>query len=168
MAKIPVKTWHEFEGERVFVAYNLHACRVGRDPKPGEACFTLRYKPGGKVQAHLTDITLADIRPKLLPGTLKRIRDQGTREVCCYIEGTVVSPSRAKTQGPLRRASFNPFKADHFYLTDTGEALQQASYALFSGRGMHVLGLGGVQPNPSPPLDVPMVDVRKLKAKLLR
>jgi hypothetical protein len=134
---IPIKSWREFEGEHVYVAYNLHTCRVGSPLQPGEACFTLRYKPGGKVQAHLTEISLSDITPKILPGTLQSIRRQGSRQVCCYIEGTVVNPKHV--QGRKVQASFNPFEGDTFYLTGSGADLVHADYAVFEDRTMYVI-----------------------------
>ncbi len=148
---IPLKSWQEFKGERVYVAYNLHACRVGSTPKPGEACFTLRYKPGGKVQAHLTEISLADITPKILPGTLQAIQRKGSRQVCCYIEGTVVNPQHVK--GRKVQASFNPFEGETFYLKGTEADLVHADYAIFENRTMFVVRPNrkvARAPNPTP------------------
>lgn len=162
---IPIKSWREFEGEYVYVAYNLHACRVGSTPKRGEACFTLRYKPGGKVQAHITKISLEDITPKILPGTLQAIRDKGSRQVCCYIAGTVVNPNSVK--GRKVQASFNPFEGDMFYLTSSEADLVHADYAVFNNRTMSVVRPNAKRQRAANPAHAPVrVPVGSLVSRL--
>ena len=139
--KIPELTSREFAekyaGTRVAVAFNLHKAR-GTEPTPGEFIFTVREKAGGKVLAHVDEIALEHVTPKILPGSLRRIKERGVREVCCYLMGTVVRPKDVPPRG-RKSLRFNPFKADCFTVDD-GRCLEAAQFVLFTG-GRRTLGV---------------------------
>jgi hypothetical protein len=131
----------------VAVAFNLHKAR-GTEPTPGEFIFTVREKPGGKVLAHVDEIALEHVAPKILPGSLRRIKERGVREVCCYLVGSVVRPKDVPTRG-RRSLRFNPFKADCF-TADDGRCLEGAQFVLFTG-GRRTLGVKVVLEGKSKP-----------------
>jgi hypothetical protein len=144
--KIPELTSREFAekyagsirlGMRVAVAFNLHKAR-GTEATPGEFIFTVREKAGGKVLAHVDEIALEHVEPKILPGSLRRIKERGVREVCCYLVGTVARPGEVPARGRVR-LRFNPFKADCFTVDD-GRCLEAAQFVLFTG-GRRTLGV---------------------------
>lgn len=157
--KIPIKKGTDFVGERVIVAYNLNRCHVGSPAKPGEACFTVRDKPGGRVRAYVRTISLEDVRPRILPASLKRIQRTGLREVCCYLEGTVVGPSAVR--GRLVRARFNPFRSPCFHTAGSTRCWTRASYAVFKDRTMQV-----VAPEYGRAKNGPFDDLDALRAEL--
>lgn len=135
--KIPVRRGTDFLDQRMVVAYNLNLCRPGRPSRPGEACFTVRPKPGGPVTAYVRSMALRDVRPRILPAALERIRRTRQREVCCYIEGTVIRPEAV--QGELVPVRFNPFRSPCFHTSQSPRCWSTARYALFEGRRMYVV-----------------------------
>jgi hypothetical protein len=156
--KIPELHGSEFVGMRVAVAFNLHKAR-GTDPQPGEFIYTVREKAGGKVLAHVDEIALVDVTPKILPGSLRRIKERKVREVCCYLTGTVVRPAEVPKRG-RKPVLFNPFKADCFTAKD-GRCVWSAEYVLFtSGRKTLGVRLGFDEP------ELPKGPRRKRKPKL--
>lgn len=135
--KIPELHGSEFVGMRVAVAFNLHKAR-STEPKPGEFIYTVREKAGGKVLAHVDEIALVDVTPKILPGSLRRIKERKVREVCCYLTGTVVRPAEVPKRG-RKAISFNPFKADCFTVASS-RCVQAAEYVIFT-EGRKTLGV---------------------------
>jgi hypothetical protein len=135
--KIPELHGSEFIGMRVAVAFNLHKAR-STEPQPGEFIYTVREKAGGKVLAHVDEIALVDVTPKILPGSLRRIKERKVREVCCYLVGTVVRPAEVPKRG-RQTIRFNPFKADCFTAKD-GRCVWSAEYVLFT-EGRRTLGV---------------------------
>lgn len=119
-------------GEHVSVHYNLNKCRPGKPPKEGETCFVVKDKPSGKVKGYVKSIALEDVETVVRAGTLARIRKRETREVCCFIRGTVVRESAVR--GELLEGAFNPFRDACFYVRESGMCVDTARFAVFEGR----------------------------------
>jgi hypothetical protein len=131
----------EVVGEHVRVHYNLHRCKRGRDPKPGESCWVVKTKRGGKwlVAGYVEGILLEDVTFKVSKAGVKRIRRTGDREVIAWFEGIVADANskhmkRAIGGGDWEGVGFNPFEGDSFYLYDSDEEVEYAPLAYVSGR----------------------------------
>lgn len=102
-------------GTRVSVHYNLHRCRAGGDPAPGERCFVVRAGgPSGRVAGYTGAFELADAKLVVQPGGLRRVRQTGQRAVMAYYVGRLVAldaPDDASAWTPL---AFNPFRDESF------------------------------------------------------
>ena len=145
--KIPEMHGDEFAGMHVAVAFNLHKAK--KDPEQGEYIFTVREKAGGKVLAHVSEIALKDVTPKVLAGTLRAIKKKKVRGVCCYLVGTVVPASKVPKTG-RKKIHFNPYRADCFTIGKTGPCLDSARYVLMT-EGRTTVGVGAVpERNPRP------------------
>lgn len=129
-------------GQRVAVAYNLNNCRIGKPPKLGEVCYSVRPlrksgTPGSPVLGWVPSIVLKDAVPYISEATLRAIRTKVVRSVCCYVIGTVVAKAGPGRQQP---AGFNPYKASCFYVRSPMECLERARFAIFKARTMWVVG----------------------------
>lgn len=132
------------EGKRVTVHYNLTKCKPGRDPKPGETCFVIRDKPGGKTIGYTVKVALKDVEPVIYPKTIARIRKKTSttgrpqREVCCFLRGTIIPASQVK--GKKEVGSFNPFTSPCFYLRSNKRCVDSAKFAVLDGRTLSFVG----------------------------
>ncbi len=142
-------TGAEFDGQRVVVAYNLHNCRVDREPRPGELCFTVRPSVSGRVLAHVDEILLEDVEFLVRESGLKRVRERGVREVFAFASGTARDPRRAARSGQLGSFSswegiaFNPFRDRSFVLRrDRSKPVWRADWVYFRDRRGIAKGVG--------------------------
>lgn len=127
----------EIYGKKVRVHYNLHRCPRGRDPAPGEACWVVSTKQGGawKVAGYVPSLLIADAEFQVSRPGVGRIRDQQARSVVAWIVGTAKDPGSASARDSgWAGVGFNPFKADHFYLYESGEEIEHAALVYVSGR----------------------------------
>lgn len=85
--------------------------------------------PAGRVEAHVSDITLAGVEFRVQPAGLARVRATGRRAVCAYAVGTVRAVSTGPDTAGLARVAFNPHKADTF--TCDGEPVWHAPLVIF-------------------------------------
>jgi hypothetical protein len=124
-------------GQRVTVHYNLHRCRCGGDPRPGESCFVL--KRGGvssRVAGYARTFELRDARLVVQAGGLRRVREQQSRAVMAYYVGTLVAIDGDVDPAGLTALAFNPFSDDTFVeLDDRSAAVTEAQAVV--GRGRH-------------------------------
>lgn len=107
----------ELVGKKVSIHYNLHRCKAGGDPAPGESCFVV--KEGGmssRVSGYCHTFILRDVRLVVQPGGLKRVREEGRRSVMAYYVGTLVAVDVPILDEGLEPLAFNPFKDDSFVL----------------------------------------------------
>lgn len=127
----------EIYGKKVRVHYNLHRCPRGRDPAPGEACWVVSTKQGGawKVAGYVPSLLIADAEFQVSRPGVGRIRDQQARSVVAWIVGTAKDPGSASARDSgWAGVGFNPFKADHFYLYESGKEIDHAALVYVSGR----------------------------------
>jgi hypothetical protein len=124
-------------GKKVRVHYNLHRCPRGRDPAPGEACWVVSTKVDGawKVAGYVPSLLIADAEFQVSKPGVVRIREQQSRSVVAWIVGTAKDPGSASAHDSgWTGVGFNPFKSDHFYLYESGKAIEHAPLVYVSGR----------------------------------
>jgi len=124
-------------GSRVSIHYNLHRCRAGGDPAPGESCFVV--KAGGmsnRVSGYACTFVLNDASLVVQPGGLRRIRQEGVRSVMAYYAGllTAVDSPVHPVVPWMHEVAFNPFRDDSFVLRCNRNPIHHARYMLGAGR----------------------------------
>lgn len=127
----------EIYGKKVRVHYNLHRCPRGRDPGLDEACWVVSTKQGGtwKVAGYVPSLLIADAEFQVSKPGVGRIREQQARSVVAWIVGTAKDPGSASARDTgWAGVGFNPFKADHFYLYESGKEIEHAALVYVSGR----------------------------------
>jgi len=136
----------DLAGQRVALAINLHRCRPGKSIPKGAACFSVRAKPrsSSKVLGYADRLVLKDVEFVVNERSLDRIQGRGTREVCCFVVGTVVRPRAPELKGacacdwtPIK---FNPFRAPCF-TTPEGKCAVSARYAAMVGKSVAAEGV---------------------------
>lgn len=136
----------DLAGQRVALAINLHRCRPGKSIPKGAACFSVRAKPrsSSKVLGYAERLVLKDVEFVVNERSLDRIQGRGTREVCCFVVGTVVRPRAPELKGacacdwtPIK---FNPFRAPCF-TTPEGKCAVSARYAAMVGKSVAAEGV---------------------------
>jgi hypothetical protein len=115
-------------GQQVRVHYNLN--RSG---------FSVISRATGRVVAHVSDITLTDVRLRVQPAALARIRAERRHAVCAYAIGTVAHVNTAPPLAGRCRVMFNPYGAGTFTCCD-GEPVYAAAEVIFAERA------GWIQP----------------------
>lgn len=109
---IPVVPFSHFAGSIVACAYNLNQCRPGKEPKPGEACWSVRVAPAGidtveqavdyfskagklgaPVSAYTEGVLLRDVGFSVHSPVLRRVQTQGTKDVFAFAVGRAVNTS---------------------------------------------------------------------------
>lgn len=108
-------------GVRVHVYRNLH--------RPG---VTWSVRAGGRVVAHVRDLTVADVAFRVQPAGQRRARASGQRNVHAYVVGTVTPTVDGRC---WREGRYDPFRTDTF-VDDTGSPLHTAALARFDGHGL--------------------------------
>lgn len=145
----PVLEQLDLAGERVALAINLHRCRPSKPVPPGAACFSVRRKPSStsKVLGYLADVVLSDVEFVVNRKSLERIQKKKSREVCCFIVGTVTRPRdpAVSTTATARHESwqairFNPFRAPCF-TTARGNCAVAAELAALRGKEVVAYGV---------------------------
>ena len=143
---LPVLEQLDLAGERVALAINLHRCRAGKPIPAGAACFSVRDKPssGSKVRGYLHGATLRDVEFVVNQRSLERIQKKESREVCCFVVGTVVRPRCAEI-GRTKPAKwvpirFNPFRAPCFTRPD-GKCAVSAELAVLAKKEVAAYGV---------------------------
>ncbi len=143
---LPVLEQLDLAGERVALAINLHRCRPSKPIPPGAACFSVRKKPssGSKVLGYLRDVVLTDVEFVVNAKSLERIQKKKSREVCCFVVGTVVRPraprAMSTTATSWQPVSFNPFRAPCF-TTAQGACAVSAELAALRGKEVSAYGV---------------------------
>jgi hypothetical protein len=136
----------DLAGRRVALAINLHRCRPGKPIPEGAACFSVREKPrsSSKVLGYAERLVLKDVEFVVNERSLERIERRGTREVCCFVVGTVLRPRAAELKGACAcdwtPIHFNPFRAPCF-TTPRGKCAVSARYAAMVGKSVAAEGV---------------------------
>lgn len=122
---VPVKT-------EVKAYYNLHKHLFSFVALEGE------YK--GKVVGHAESLTLIDVNFKVSKAGRERVLKEQRKNVHAFVTGKLCdseSPERLpkvieiiEKQGLGTWVSYNPYKADHFYSTKTGERVDSGSIVM--------------------------------------
>ena len=127
------------------MALNLRRCRNDQPVHKGEACFSVRAKPesGSKVLAYVPEIWLEDVSFFVRASPLRRIQETGTRGVCCFVVGTVISKRSPKV---LERKGWSAVRVDVFdegcfYRASTGACVRTAKFARIRERSIQAFGL---------------------------
>lgn len=114
-------TGSDLTGRRLRVHVNLH-----------RGDFSIVVPGTGRVIGHAADVTMTGVTFRVRPGGLRRIREQGHREVCAYAIGTVTAADTGPDVAGMARITFNPYRADTF--TCDGQPVTQAAEVVFAGR----------------------------------
>jgi len=127
----------------VAVAYNRHRCLAKHPVQPGEHCYPIRFKAtsGSKVQGYADRLWLTDVSFFVSPSGLRKIRETGSRTVCCFVVGKVLAtrPRKAKKHD-WKKVRFDPFDKRGFYEVSSGRLLRGAKYARLEKRETYVMG----------------------------
>lgn len=125
----------ELDGSRLAFAFNLNKCVRAKHPAPDEPCFSVRAKPrsGSRVLGYIRRALLHDVIYWVDPRSRQRILDKGAREVCCYVVGTVVDSTSARSADTLgadgwSALGFNPFKKGCFFDRATDVCLRASRW----------------------------------------
>lgn len=138
------------QGRRVAVAYNLHRCRRDQPRRRREACFSLRNKPSSssKVLGYREEVWLEDAIFFVRPAAVKRIQESGTRNVCCYVVGTLMGsrPRRLVRKTGWSAVRLDVFDEGCFYRASTGACVHSAKFVHLHERSIRALGLKNGEP----------------------
>jgi len=114
---------------RVEVYKNLH-----------NGLMSVRHK--GRVITHESTVLIKDPEFVVQPAGRERVVREGRKNVHAFVRGDLVGFSLANTQmtgfddDELRKVSYNPYKAAHFYDKDTDQPVYNASEALVTTQGV--------------------------------
>jgi hypothetical protein len=109
-------------GLRVRVYRNLH-----------NGLYSVQHR--GRVIAHVAELTLAGATFTVQPAGRAKVVATRKKLVHAFVNGTVVAPL-----GPTltQRVSYNPYKAGHFVLSATNEAVLAAPFASVTGSAVFI------------------------------
>jgi hypothetical protein len=136
----------DLAGRKVALAINLHRCRPGKPIPDGAACFSVREKPrsSSKVLGYVDRVVLKDVKFVVNERSLERIQNRGTREVCCFVVGTVMRPRAPELKGACAcewtPIHFNPFRSPCF-TTPKGKCAVSARYAAMVDKAVAAEGV---------------------------
>lgn len=136
----------DLAGRTVALAINLHRCRPGKPIPEGAACFSVREKPrsSSKVLGYVDRVVLKDVKFVVNERSLERIQNRGTREVCCFVVGTVMRPRAPELEGACAcdwtPIHFNPFRSPCF-TTPKGKCAVSARYAAMVDKAVAAEGV---------------------------
>lgn len=109
-------------------------------------CTSLRAITGperGRVTAKADAIVLEAVAFRVNTGGLRRVREEGVRQVHAYARGRVVSDDVAAVRDhpDAVRVRYNPFLFDHFVRADTQAPLAGADRLAIEGKAAYAIGL---------------------------
>lgn len=116
---------------RVFVYWNLH--------KGLWSVKALEGPDKGRVIKRAATVLLGGAEGRVSEAGRQRVLREKRKNVHAGIVGRLVhaSDEPLETAGSLR-VSYNPYKGDHFYYSDTGEAYEGSAWALLQDKGVWV------------------------------
>lgn len=89
-------------------------------------------KYNGKVIAHMDELVLKDCVFRVQKAGRARVLKEKRKNVHAYIKGTIVYDGALVD---AHDATYNPYKADHFFLKKSKKRLDNADYVLFNCNG---------------------------------
>jgi hypothetical protein len=114
------------DGVSVDVYRNLH-----------KNTWSIRSRTTGRVVGHSDNVLVRAAKFVVQPAGRKRVLQDKRKNVHAFVRG-VVSPLPGVTtfETPCDvQVKYNPYKADHFYEVETGEAVEQASVVVLDTQG---------------------------------
>lgn len=113
---------------RVFVYRNLH-----------KGCFSLKSTKTGLVVGRYASIAIQDAEFVVQKAGREKVLKEKRKNVHAGVRGKIelVSDLDAQVHG-LVEVYYNPYKADHFYIKDTGERIDKAKWVLLTDNKVYV------------------------------
>lgn len=109
-------------------------------------CTSLKALTGpekGRVTAKADQVLLRDVTFRVLPGGLRRCREEGVRNVHAYARGTVVACDVAAVRDhpDAIRVRYNPYAWDTFVRADTEQPVRTADAFAVEGKTAWAVGV---------------------------
>jgi hypothetical protein len=91
----------------------------------------------GRVVGHVPQLGLHDVKFVVSQAGRARVIREEKKNVHAFAVGIPVSPWQIHSlaAGPLRQLSYNPYKAGHFVVRDTGAKIDAAGLVVFNDAG---------------------------------
>ena len=112
--------------QRVDVYRNLH-----------KSTWSIRDRTTGLVVGHASSVLVRDATFVVQPAGRRRAMAEGRKNVHAFVRGTIDPLPRVTTfEAPCStRVSYNPYKAGHFVVAGTGEAVTGAPIVVLDSTG---------------------------------
>ena len=122
--------------ERVDVYKNLH-----------KTTWSIRSRTTGRVITHSDNVLVKDATFVVQPGGRKRVLTEKRKNVHAFVRGVIAPLPRVTTfDTPCNvQVKYNPYRADHFYEVETGEAVKQASVVVLDTKGAWIQKNGSTE-----------------------
>lgn len=87
---------------------------------------------GWRVREHLSSLILENVTFQVSEAGRQRVIREKRKNVHAYAIGTLVERNGEGYSGHLPCASYNPYKGNHFFNTNTGERVDYTMQAIFT------------------------------------
>lgn len=99
--------------------------------------WSIRSRATGLVVEHSNDVLVKDATFVVQPAGRKKVLREQKKNVHAFVRGVVEALPRVTTfDTPCDvQVKYNPYKADHFYEAETGEAVSEAPIVVLDTQG---------------------------------
>ena len=121
------------DGVSVDVYRNLH-----------KNTWSIRSRTTGRVVDHSDNVLVRAAKFVVQPAGRNRVLQEKRKNVHAFVRGVVSPLPRVTTfETPCDvQVKYNPYRADHFYEVETGEAVEQAPIVVLDTRGAWIQKTG--------------------------
>lgn len=96
-------------------------------------CWSVMHR--GRVAAHTPSITIHNATLVVREAGRQRVIREKRKNVHAFVDGDYNGIAKQNVSCGWTRLSYNPYRASHFVVRDTGEAVFNAEYVYLSGAG---------------------------------